>query len=180
MAHVTFEQILQILWSFCLGLADSLRGAVDLFLLDSAAVRHKEKKMVQRDLKKEVLLNRDSPARDIVGMENFAKKRALERRERAASTSSTRYAPCEKLARRTSPRSYRFLVPMFKIAGPATLIGVVPTMQPLLNIACFLQFHFSAEVDVTELRAPQRARVREHPRATRSRGSWSARSSAAC
>ena len=91
MAHVTFEQILQILWSFCLGLADSLRGAVDLFLLDSAAVRHKEKKMVQRDLKKEVLLNRDSPARDIVGMENFAKKRALERRERAASTSSTRY-----------------------------------------------------------------------------------------
>ena len=93
MAHVTFEQILQILWSFCLGLADSLRGAVDLFLLDSAAVRHKEKKMVQRDLKKEVLLNRDSPARDIVGMENFAKKRALERRERAASTSSTRYAP---------------------------------------------------------------------------------------
>jgi len=90
MAHVTFEQILQILWSFCLGLADSLRGAVDLFLLDSAAVRHKEKKMVQRDLKKEVLLNRDSPARDIVGMENFAKKRALERRERAASTSSTR------------------------------------------------------------------------------------------
>ena len=142
MAHVTFEQILQILWSFCLGLADSLRGAVDLFLLDSAAVRHKEKKMVQRDLKKEVLLNRDSPARDIVGMENFAKKRALERRERAASTSSTRYAPCEKLARRTSPRSYRLLVPMFKIAGPTTLIGVVPTMQPLLNIACFLQFRF--------------------------------------
>ena len=90
MAHVTFEQILQILWSFCLGLADSLRGAVDLFLLDSAAVRNKEKKMVQRDLKKEVLLNRDSPARDIVGMDNFAKKRALERRERAASSSSTR------------------------------------------------------------------------------------------
>ena len=50
----------------------------------------KEKKMVQRDLKKEVLLNRDSPARDIVGMDNFAKKRALERRERAASSSSTR------------------------------------------------------------------------------------------
>jgi len=90
MAHVTFEQILQIFWSFCLGLADSLRGAVDLFLLDSAAVRNKEKKMVQRDLKKEVLLNRDSPARDIVGMDNFAKKRALERRERAASSSSTR------------------------------------------------------------------------------------------
>ena len=90
MAHVTFEQILQILWSFCLGLADSLRGAVDLFLLDSAVVRNKEKKMIQRDLKKEVLLNRDSPARDIVDMDNFAKKRALERRERAASSSSTR------------------------------------------------------------------------------------------
>ena len=168
MAHVTFEQILQILWSFCLGLADSLRGAVDLFLLDSAAVRHKEKKMVQRDLKKEVLLNRDSPARDIVGMENFAKKRALERRERAASTSSTRYAPCEKLARRFD----RFLVPMFKIAGPCNNL--------LRKYRMFTSIPFSTEVAVTGLRAPQRARVREHPRATRSRGSWSARSSAAC
>ena len=49
--------------------------------------------MVQRDLKKEVLLSRDSPARDVVGMDNFAKKRALERRERAASSSSTRNVP---------------------------------------------------------------------------------------
>ena len=114
MAHVTFEQILQILWSFCLGLADSLRGAVDLFLLDSAAVRHKEKKMVQRDLKKEVLLNRDSPARDIVGMENFAKKRALERRERAASTSSTRYAPCEILRNCPDEITMEFLISFYR------------------------------------------------------------------
>ncbi len=86
MAGLTFEQLVQILWSFCLGLADSLRGAVDLFLLDSAVARKREHKMVQRDLKKEVLLNRgdrESPARE--SMETFAKKRALERRERAAS-----------------------------------------------------------------------------------------------
>jgi hypothetical protein len=85
---LTFELLIQILWTFFLGLADSLRGAVDLFFLDSAAVRHKEKKMVQRDLKREVLLNRESPARDV--LDNFAKKRALERRERAASTGPKR------------------------------------------------------------------------------------------
>ena len=79
---LTLSSILQIFWSFLRGLADSFRGAVDLFLLDYNVSRQKEKKLIQRESRKEQLLNRESPARDI---ETFAKRRALERRERERS-----------------------------------------------------------------------------------------------
>ncbi|XP_023337259.1 etoposide-induced protein 2.4 homolog [Eurytemora carolleeae] len=75
----TFEILRNGMWAFTKGFADSLRGAVDLFLLDYRRVQEKEQKLQQREIDRELLLNRDSPARDIV---NIAKKRAMERRER--------------------------------------------------------------------------------------------------
>jgi len=75
----SFQIIRNGLWAFTKGFADSLRGAVDLFLLDYRRVRQKEQKLEQREIDRELLLNRESPARDIL---NIAKKRAMERRER--------------------------------------------------------------------------------------------------
>lgn len=63
MTSQSFGLTLEVLWAFVKGFSDSLRGAVDLFLLDSKAVRQKEKKSVQREVTKEILLNRDSPVR---------------------------------------------------------------------------------------------------------------------
>jgi len=67
------------LLAFTKGFADSLRGAVDLFFLDNRRIQQKEQKLHQREIDRELLINRDSPARDVV---NIAKKRAAERRER--------------------------------------------------------------------------------------------------
>ena len=66
-------------WAFLCGFVDSLRGTIHLFFLDQASNRIKEENIIKRESRKELLLNRQSPARDI---ENFAKRRALERRER--------------------------------------------------------------------------------------------------
>ena len=59
------------IWSFSKGFADSLRGAIELFFLDY--------KLQQRDIDRELLLNRNSPVREV---QNIAKRRALERREK--------------------------------------------------------------------------------------------------
>lgn len=75
----TLEVLRNVLWAFTKGFADSLRGAVDLFLLDYRRIQQKEHNLHQREIDRELLINRDSPAREIV---NIAKKRALERRER--------------------------------------------------------------------------------------------------
>ena len=78
MTGLTLDGLVRLLWSFLRGFADSLKGAVDLFFLDSRAVKLKEKRSLQRDVKKEQLLSRESPMREI---ESFAKKRAIERRQ---------------------------------------------------------------------------------------------------
>jgi len=75
----TFEIIRNGLWSFSKGFADSLRGAIELFFLDYRRAQQREQKLQQRDIDKELLLNRNSPVREI---QNIAKRRALERREK--------------------------------------------------------------------------------------------------
>jgi len=67
------------LWSFSKGFADSLKGAIELFFLDYRRAQQKEHRLQQREIDRELILNRDSPAREIQSM---AKRRALERRER--------------------------------------------------------------------------------------------------
>ena len=77
--HSTFEILRNGIWSFSKGFADSLRGAIELFFLDYRRAQQREKKLQQRDIDRELLLNRNSPAREI---QNIAKRRAIERRER--------------------------------------------------------------------------------------------------
>lgn len=79
MSYTTFEIVRNGFWAFAKGFADSLRGAVDLFLLDYRRSQQKEQKLQQREIDRELLINRDSPAREI---QDIAKKRAMERRER--------------------------------------------------------------------------------------------------
>jgi len=56
-----------------------LKGAIELFFLDYRRAQQKEHRLQQREIDRELILNRDSPAREIQSM---AKRRALERRER--------------------------------------------------------------------------------------------------
>merc|ERR1712142_503038 len=81
-------------WSFSKGFADSLRGAIELFFLDYKRAQQREQKLQQRDIDKELLLNRNSPVREI---QNIAKRRALERREkeRLRETSGNRQKKAE-------------------------------------------------------------------------------------
>lgn len=65
------------IWSFSKGFADSLRGAIELFFLDYKRAQQREQKLQQRDIDRELLLNRNSPVREV---QNIAKRRALERR----------------------------------------------------------------------------------------------------
>eukprot|EP00095_Tigriopus_kingsejongensis_P001081 snap_masked-scaffold1123_size61443-processed-gene-0.17 protein:Tk01081 transcript:snap_masked-scaffold1123_size61443-processed-gene-0.17-mRNA-1 annotation:"etoposide-induced protein" len=74
--------VAQILHSFLRGLVDSLRGIVHIWLLDQRRNLQKEELRIRPDIHQERLLNRDSPIKDV---ENFAKRRALERRERLLS-----------------------------------------------------------------------------------------------
>ena len=67
------------LWSFSKGFADSLRGAIELFFLDYKRAQQREQKLQQRDIDRELLLNRNSPVREV---QNIAKRRAIERREK--------------------------------------------------------------------------------------------------
>jgi len=80
--------------AFSKGFADSLRGAIELFLLDYRRALQREQKLEQREIDRELILNRNSPVREI---QNIAKKRALERRERERlrETSSTRQKKSE-------------------------------------------------------------------------------------
>jgi len=77
--YSTLEIVGNGLWSFSKGFADSLRGAIELFFLDYKRAQQREQKLQQRDIDKELLLNRNSPVREI---QNIAKRRALERREK--------------------------------------------------------------------------------------------------
>jgi len=77
--YSTLEIVRNGLWSFSKGFADSLRGAIELFFLDYKRAQQREQKLQQRDIDKELLLNRNSPVREI---QNIAKRRALERREK--------------------------------------------------------------------------------------------------
>jgi hypothetical protein len=51
--------------SFCRGLADSLKFR-DVFVLDDRSEQDRVEKLVQTNYKKEFLLNRESPGRDLV------------------------------------------------------------------------------------------------------------------
>ena len=75
----TFQILRNGLYSFSKGFADSLRGAIELFFLDYKRAQQREQKLQQRDIDRELLLNRNSPVREI---QNIAKRRALERREK--------------------------------------------------------------------------------------------------
>jgi len=75
----TFEILRNGIYSFSKGFADSLRGAIELFFLDYKRAQQREHKLQQRDIDRELLLNRNSPVREI---QNIAKRRAIERRER--------------------------------------------------------------------------------------------------
>ena len=75
----TLEILRNGLWSFSKGFADSLRGAIELFFLDYRRAQQREQKLQQRDIDRELLLNRNSPVREI---QNIAKRRAIERREK--------------------------------------------------------------------------------------------------
>jgi len=77
--YSTFEVTRNWLCAFSKGFADSLRGAIELFLLDYRRAQLREQKLEQREIDRELLLNRNSPVREI---QNIAKRRALERRER--------------------------------------------------------------------------------------------------
>merc|ERR1712133_133866 len=66
--------------AFSKGFADSLRGAIELFLLDYRRALQREQKSEQREIDRELILNRNSPVREI---QNIAKKRLWkEERER--------------------------------------------------------------------------------------------------
>ena len=75
----TFQILRNGIYSFSKGFADSLRGAIELFFLDYKRAQQREQKLQQRDIDRELLLNRNSPVREI---QNIAKRRALERREK--------------------------------------------------------------------------------------------------
>jgi len=75
----TFEAVRNGLWSFTKGFADSLRGAIELFFLDYRRAQQREQKLQQREIDRELLLNKNSPVREV---QNLAKRRAMERRER--------------------------------------------------------------------------------------------------
>jgi hypothetical protein len=71
-----------VLWSFCRGLTDSLKFR-DVFILDDKTEKDRADKLMQNNFKKEFLLNRESPSREL---ENLAKRRAVERREQLERT----------------------------------------------------------------------------------------------
>ena len=96
--HSTLEILRNGIWSFSKGFADSLRGAIELFFLDYKRAQQREQKLQQREIDRELLLNRNSPVREV---QNIAKviiykfsgwsvmvkfsprqRRAIERREK--------------------------------------------------------------------------------------------------
>ncbi len=81
----SWQNLKSILYAFCKGLADSIKFS-DIFFLDSVAESRNVEKLAERDVKKDRLLNRDSPAPP--DMERLAKRRALEKRSNANKTSA--------------------------------------------------------------------------------------------
>ena len=70
------QNLKSIVYAFCKGFADSLKFW-DIFFLDSMEQNRQYDRLVEKNVKKERLLNRgDSPGPS----ENLAKKRALEKR----------------------------------------------------------------------------------------------------
>ena len=68
--HSTLEILRNGIWSFSKGFADSLRGAIELFFLDYKRAQQREQKLQQREIDRELLLNRNSPVREV---QNIAK-----------------------------------------------------------------------------------------------------------
>ena len=75
-----------VLWSFCRGLTDSLKFR-DVFVLDDRSEKERVDKLMQNNFKKEFLLNRESPSREL---ESLAKRRAVERREQLENAAARR------------------------------------------------------------------------------------------
>ena len=75
-----------VLWSFCRGLTDSLKFR-DVFILDERSDQDRADKLMQNNFKKEFLLNRESPSREL---ESLAKRRAVERREQLENAAAVR------------------------------------------------------------------------------------------
>jgi len=100
--YSTLDKVKNCAWAFCKGFADALRGGIELFFLDYRASQQREKALVQRDIDRELLLNRESPAREV---ENIAKRRAMERREqqrmRAQSSGGTNQKKPPRILERT-------------------------------------------------------------------------------
>jgi hypothetical protein len=78
----SFANMKCVIWSFCRGLTDSLKFR-DVFVLDERTEQDRVDKMLQTNYKKEFLLNRESPSREL---ESLAKRRAVERREQRNGT----------------------------------------------------------------------------------------------
>eukprot|EP00096_Caligus_rogercresseyi_P002151 TRINITY_DN1406_c0_g1_i2.p1 TRINITY_DN1406_c0_g1~~TRINITY_DN1406_c0_g1_i2.p1 ORF type:complete len:366 (-),score=98.59 TRINITY_DN1406_c0_g1_i2:1229-2326(-) len=77
---LTLENARGFIYAFAKGFADSLRGAVDLFLLDSRSVRDKELQLLRKELTRDILLSREPRGSEPLGM--LAKRRSVERRLR--------------------------------------------------------------------------------------------------
>ena len=58
--HSTLEILRNGIWSFSKGFADSLRGAIELFFLDYKRAQQREQKLQQREIDRELLLNRNT------------------------------------------------------------------------------------------------------------------------
>lgn len=120
-------------WAFCKGFADSLRGAVELFFLDYRASQQREKKLVQRDIDRELILNRESPSREI---QNIAKKRALERREQERIKGQTSGGSGEKKEPRILERTLKCMLLNGCVFWSSILIFenvVLPLVQWILS-----------------------------------------------
>merc|ERR1712179_125977 len=132
--YSTLEIIRNGLWSFSKGFADSLRGAIELFFLDYKRAQQREQKLQQRDIDKELLLNRNSPVREI---QNIAKRRALERREkeRLRETSGNKQKKAEPtiMERTLKCCVFSILFPLFIVSGNQAIIVSSPGI-PALNI----------------------------------------------
>ncbi|TRY63687.1 hypothetical protein TCAL_13132 [Tigriopus californicus] len=102
---VSLSSMGQMVGSFLRGFVHSLKGALHIFLLDQNRLHLKQERQIRPDIHRERLLNRNSPVRD---HELFAKKRALERREKLLNPPCSSSAP----------------------AGGASLSGLDPSRSP--------------------------------------------------
>jgi len=106
---------------------------VELFFLDYRASQQREKKLVQRDIDRELILNRESPTREI---QNIAKKRALERREQERIKAQTSGGNGEKKEPRILERTLKCMLLNGCVFWSSILIFenvVLPLVQWILS-----------------------------------------------